>query len=182
MAEAKIIVCAKIVRVESVVRKHKVVRDHEAEKRVKQELTDKLKKNGTYEKMPSSEFQSRYRAKLRAYAEYIDGHYVAKDEDDGSPGLLVSKPMWENDLCIKYSVDGRSYTQNVTYCTETKCLEAGNPFYITVLKNQPMTIRFQSHKDYRPPESKKSDGGCGCVLFLMAVGALILWFLYGGGG
>ena len=179
MAEEKIIVCAKIDQVVAVVRKHIVVRDHDAEKKVKQELTEKLKKSGTFDNLPSKEFQSQYRTKLRSYASYVDARYVVQDEEDGEPGLLISKPAWEYDLRISYSVDGHSYTENVTYCTETKSLEAGNPFYITVLKNRPKTIQFKSHKDYRQPDNGAGEGHGW--LILLAVAALFVWLLFGGG-
>lgn len=183
MAEERITVRAQILALESVVRKPKIVRDHDAEKQVKRALREKLKADGTYENMNPEEFQSLYRKKLRSYADYIDGRYVPQDEEDGAPGLLVSKLMWENELRISYTVGNRNYTQMVTYCTEKNCLEAGDDFFVTVDADQPQTILRQSMHDYREEREKRKkqdDDNPGCAGVIVIV-LFVLMLLYASG-
>ena len=183
MAEERITVRAQILALESVAQKQKVVRDHAAEKQVKQELREKLKADGRYEDMKPEEFQSLYRKKLRSYADYIDGRYVPEDEEDGAPGLLVSRCLWENELRIGYSVGNREYAQTVTYCTETNCLEKGDDFFVTVDVEHPQTILRQSMYDYREDWEKRKQQGSddsGCAV-MFAVGLFVVMLLYATG-
>lgn len=179
----EITVSARIDAVESSVQKHMVMRDYESEKQVEQKLRNELKETGVYETMKASEFQSLYQKKLRSYADYIDARFVEKDGEDGKPGLLVSKLMWENELRITYLVDKKSYTQTVCLCTREKSLKAGDTIYVTVDQDQPETILRKSLYDTRSvqPPNSSDDLGCGGRLVVVLVVAVILYYFFGHG-
>ena len=172
MAEG--IVQAKIEAVIASNRVHKVVRDPAGEKRVKDDLKARLRAETEKDKIPKSEFDSLYRAKLLAFADYMDGAYVEKDPVDGTPALMVPKPVYQNELKISYDVDGKSYTQTVIFDTEKKCLEKEQPFYITVDKDNPRKILKKSKDDYRekpkpPAPTGETWGGTVVIILLLAV-------------
>ena len=171
---AEVIVKAKIEAVIASNRIHKVVRDPAGEKRVKDDLKARLWAETEKDKIPKSEFDSLYRAKLLAYAAYQDGAYVEKDPVDGTPALMVPKPVYQNELKLSYSVDGKSYTQTVIYDTEKKCLEKDQAFYITVDKDNPRKIVKKSKDDYRekpkpPAPTGETWGGTVVIILLLAV-------------
>ena len=171
---AEVIVQAKIEAVIASNRVHKVVRDPAGEKRVKDDLKARLWAETEKDKIPKSEFDSLYRAKLLAYAAYQDGAYVEKDPVDGTPALMVPKPVYQNELKLSYSVDGKSYTQTVIYDTEKKCLEKDQAFYITVDKDNPRKIVKKSKDDYRekpkpPAPTGETWGGTVVIILLLAV-------------
>lgn len=171
---AEIIVQAKIEAVIASNRIHKVVRDPAGEKRVKDDLKARLWAETEKDKIPKSEFDSLYRAKLLAYAAYQDGAYVEKDPVDGTPALMVPKPVYQNELKLSYTVDGKSYTQTVIYDTEKKCLEKDQAFYITVDKDNPRKIVKKSKDDYRekpkpPAPTGETWGGTVVIILLLAV-------------
>lgn len=171
---AEVIVQAKIEAVIASNRVHKVVRDPEGEKRVRDDLKAQLWAETEKDKIPKSEFDSLYRAKLLAYASYRDGAYVEKDPVDGTPALMVPKPVYQNELKLSYSVDGKSYTQTVIYDTEKKCLEKDQAFYITVDKDNPRKIVKKSKDDYRekpkpPAPTGETWGGTVVIILLLAV-------------
>ena len=177
MAE-EIIVQAKIEAVVASNRIHKVVRDPAGEKRVKDDLKAKLWAETEKDKIKKSEFDSLYRAKLLAYASYVDGAYVEKDPADGTPALMVPKPVYQNELKLSYTVEGKSYTQIVIYDTEKKCFEKKQPFYITVDKANPRKITKKSKDDYRekpkPPAPTGEIGGGALFVFLVIAFMLVL--------
>ena len=166
---AEVIVQAKIEAVIASNRIHKVVRDPAGEKRVKDDLKARLWAETEKDQIPKSEFDSLYRAKLLAFAAYMDGAYVENDPTDGTPALMVPKPVYQNELKLSYSVDGKSYTQTVVYDTEKKCLEKDQPFYITVDKDNPRKIVKKSKDDYREQPAAPSGeiGGGAFVVFLI---------------
>ena len=166
---AEVIVQAKIEAVIASNRVHKVVRDPAGEKRVKDDLKSRLRAETEKDKIPKSEFDSLYRAKLMAFAAYMDGAYVEKDPTDGTPALMVPKPVYQNELKLSYTVDGKSYTQTVIYDTEKKCLEKDQTFYITVDKDNPRKIVKKSKDDYREQPAAPSGeiGGGAFVVFLI---------------
>lgn len=176
----EITVSARIDAVESSVQKHMVMRDYESEKQVAQKLRNELKEKGIYETMKASEFQSLYQKKLRIYADYIDARFVEKDGEDGKPGLLVSKLMWENELRITYMVDKKSYTQTVCHCTREKSLKTGDTIYVTVDQDQPETILRKSLRDTRQvqPPNTSDDLGCFGKLFVLLVVGAILYYIF----
>lgn len=182
MAEEKITVKAKIEAVTATNRVHKVVRDPAGEKRVKDDLKVKLRAETEKDKIAKSEFDSLYRAKLRAYAAYMDGAYVDSDPADGTPALMVPKPVYQNEVKVSYEVEGKSYTRTVTCDTETKCLKAEDPFYLTVDKNNPMKVLKSSKDDYRekpkPPAPTGETGGGMLLVFLVVVFMLIMAAVY----
>ena len=175
---AEVIVQAKIEAVIASNRVHKVVRDPEGEKRVKEDLKARLWAETEKDKIPKSEFDSLYRAKLLAYAAYQDGAYVEKDPVDGTPALMVPKPVYQNELKLSYDVDGKSYTQTVIFDTEKKCLEKEQPFYITVDKDNPRKILKKSKDDYRekpkPPAPTGETWGGTVFIFLVLAFMLAL--------
>ena len=177
MAE-EIIVQAKIEAVVASNRVHKVVRDPAGEKRVKDDLKAKLWAETEKDKIPKSEFDSLYRAKLQAFADYLDGAYLENDPRDGTPALMVPKPVWQNELKLSYTVEGRSCTQTVFYDTEKKCLEKDQDFYITVDKANPRKILKKSKDDYRekpkPPAPTGETGGGALFIFLVLAFMLVL--------
>ena len=166
---AEVIVQAKIEAVIASNRIHKVVRDPAGEKRVKDDLKARLWAETEKEQIPKSEFDSLYRAKLLAFAAYMDGAYVENDPTDGTPALMVPKPVYQNELKLSYTVDGKSYTQTVVYDTEKKCLEKDQTFYITVDKDNPRKIVKKSKDDYREQPAAPSGeiGGGAFVVFLI---------------
>ena len=171
---AEVIVQAKIEAVIASNRVHKVVRDPAGEKRVKDDLKARLRAETEKDKIPKSEFDSLYRAKLLAFADYMDGAYVEKDPVDGTPALMVPKPVYQNELKLSYTVDGKSYTQTVVFDTEKKCLEKEQPFYITVDKDNPRKIVKKSKDDYRekpkpPAPTGETWGGTVVIILLLAV-------------
>ena len=171
---AEVIVQAKIEAVIASNRVHKVVRDPAGEKRVKDDLKARLWAETEKDKIPKSEFDSLYRAKLLAYAADQDGAFVEKDPVDGTPALMVPKPVYQNELKLSYSVDGKSYTQTVIYDTEKKCLEKDQAFYITVDKDNPRKIVKKSKDDYRekpkpPAPTGETWGGTVVIILLLAV-------------
>lgn len=166
---AEIIVQAKIEAVIASNRIHKVVRDSAGEKRVKDDLKARLWAETEKDKIAKKEFDSLYRAKLMAFAAYMDGAYVENDPTDGTPALMVPKPVYQNELKLSYTVDGKSYTQTVVYDTEKKCLEKDQTFYITVDKDNPRKIVKKSKDDYREKPAAPSGeiGGGAFVVFLI---------------
>lgn len=168
---AEVIVQAKIEAVIASNRIHKVVRDPAGEKRVKDDLKVRLWAETEKDKIAKKEFDSLYRAKLLAFAAYMDGAYVENDPTDGTPALMVPKPVYQNELKLSYTVDGKSYTQTVVYDTEKKCLEKDQTFYITVDKDNPRKIVKKSKDDYReqpkPPAPSGEIGGGAFVVFLI---------------
>ena len=168
---AEVIVQAKIEAVIASNRIHKVVRDPAGEKRVKDDLKARLWAETEKEQIPKSEFDSLYRAKLLAFAAYMDGAYVENDPTDGTPALMVPKPVYQNELKLSYTVDGKSFTQTVIYDTEKKCLEKDQTFYITVDKDNPRKIVKKSQDDYREqpaaPAPSGEIGGGALVVFLI---------------
>lgn len=168
---AEVIVQAKIEAVIASNRIHKVVRDPAGEKRVKDDLKARLWAETEKDKIAKKEFDSLYRAKLLAFAAYMDGAYVENDPTDGTPALMVPKPVYQNELKLSYTVDGKSYTQTVIYDTEKKCLEKDQTFYITVDKDNPRKIVKKSKDDYRekpkPPAPSGEIGGGAFVVFLI---------------
>ena len=166
---AEIIVQAKIEAVIASNRIHKVVRDPAGEKRVKDDLKARLWAETEKDKIAKKEFDSLYRAKLLAFAAYMDGAYVENDPTDGTPALMVPKPVYQNELKLSYTVDGKSYTQTVIYDTEKKCLEKDQTFYITVDKDNPRKIVKKSKDDYREQPAAPSGeiGGGAVVVFLI---------------
>lgn len=177
MAE-EITVQAKIEAVVASNRIHKVVRDPAGEKRVQDELKARLWAETEKDQIPKSEFDSLYRAKLLAYAAYLDGAYVEKDPADGTPALMVPKPVYQNELKLSYDVDGKSYTQTVIFDTDKKCLEKDQPFYITVDKANPRKVTKKSKDDYRekpkPPPPTGEAGGGLFLMFLLVVFMMVL--------
>ena len=166
---AEVIVQAKIEAVIASNRIHKVVRDPAGEKRVKDDLKARLWAETEKDKIAKKEFDSLYRAKLLAFAAYMDGAYVENDPTDGTPALMVPKPVYQNELKLSYTVDGKSYTQTVIYDTEKKCLEKDQTFYITVDKDNPRKIVKKSKDDYREQPAAPSGeiGGGALVVFLI---------------
>ena len=168
MAE-ELIVQARIEAVTASNRIHKVVRDPAGEKRVKDDLKARLFAETEKDKIGKKQFDSLYRAKLMAYAAYMDGAYVENDPTDGTPALMVPKPVYQNELKLSYTVDGKSYTQTVVYDTEKKCLEKDQAFYITVDKDNPRKLVKKSKDDYREQPAAPSGeiGGGAFVVFLI---------------
>ena len=177
MAEDKITVKARIEKVVSCVPTHKVMRDPEGEKRVKEDLETKLKAEGLSLKPEDKDFQSRYRTKLRAYAEYMDG-VVA--EEDGNPALMVPQKVFIHEVKLAYEVKGKEYEQTVSFAARTKDLKVGMDFFITVSGKNPTVILKKSLKDYRKPEPVPSSEG-GFFMFLLILGAIMLWAYLGQG-
>ena len=177
MAE-EITLQAKIEAVTASNRIHKVVRDPAGEKRVKDDLKARLRAESEKDKIPKSEFDSLYRAKLRAFAAYMDGAYVENDPTDGTPALMVPKPVYQNEVKLSYQVEGKRYTQTVTCDTEKKCLEKEQPFYITVDKENPRKIIKSSKDDYRekpkPPAPTGETGAGAFFIFLVVAFMLVL--------
>lgn len=177
MAE-EIIVQAKIEAVTASNRIHKVVRDPEGEKRVRDDLKAKLYAETEKDKIPKGEFDSLYRAKLLSFAYYMDGAYVENDPTDGTPALMVPKPVYQNELKLSYTVDGKSYTQTVIFDTDKKCLEKDQPFYITVDKDNPRKILKKDKDDYRsappPPAPTGEIGGGALFVFLIIAFMLVM--------
>ena len=171
---AEVIVQAKIEAVIASNRVHKVVRDPAGEKRVKDDLKARLWAETEKDKIAKKEFDSLYRAKLMAFAAYMDGAYVENDPIDGTPALMVPKPVYQNELKLSYSVDGKNYTQTVIYDTDKKCLEKDQAFYITVDKDNPRKIVKKSKDDYRekpkpPAPTGETWGGTVVIILLLAV-------------
>lgn len=166
---AEVIVQAKIEAVIASNRIHKVVRDPEGEKRVKDDLKARLWAETEKDQIPKSEFDSLYRAKLLSFAAYMDGAYVENDPTDGTPALMVPKPVYQNELKLSYDVEGKSYTQTVIFDTDKKCLEKDQPFYITVDQDNPRKILKKSQDDYREQPAAPSGeiGGGAFVVFLI---------------
>ena len=177
MADDNIIVKAKIAELVSCVPTHKVMRDPEGEKRVKEDLEEKLKAEGLSLKPEDKDFQSRYRTKLRAYAEYMDGVVV---EEDGNPALMVPQKVFIHEVKLAYEVKGKEYEQTVSFAARTKDLKVGMDFFITVSGKNPTVILKKSLKDYRKPEPVPSSEG-GFFMFLLILGAIMLWAYLGQG-
>ena len=175
---AEVIVQAKIEAVIASNRIHKVVRDPAGEKRVKDDLKARLWAETEKDKIAKKEFDSLYRAKLLAFAAYMDGAYVENDPTDGTPALMVPKPVYQNELKLSYDVEGKSYTQTVVYDTEKKCLEKDQTFYITVDKDNPRKIVKKSKDDYRekpkPPAPTGETWGGTVFIFLVLAFMLAL--------
>lgn len=171
----EIIVRAKITAVKSSASKHITARDHDSEKKVREELREELKEQGKYEKMSVPEFQKRYKQKLKAYAPYVDGYYVSECEEDGKPGIVVSKEVWEYDLELEYTVGNRRHRKTVSYTSENDAIEKGDPFYITVTETEPEHILKKSEEDYRPKGQSSSDGCAGffAILFVIALAVAV---------
>lgn len=178
MAEELINLQAKIEAVTASNRIHKVVRDPAGEKRVRDDLKAKLRAETEKDKIGKKEFDSLYRAKLRSYAAYMDGAYVENDPTDGTPALMVPKLVYQNEVKLSYSVEGKDYTQTVVYDTEKKCLEKDQTFYITVDKDNPRKIVKKSKDDYREqPAAPAPSGeiGGGALFVFMLIVFLLLW-------
>ena len=175
---AEVIVQAKIEAVTASNRIHKVVRDPAGEKRVYEDLRKKLWDETQKDKIEKTEFDSLYRAKLMAFAAYMDGAYVEKDPTDGKPALMVPKPVFQNELKLSYTVDGKSYTESVIFDTDKKCFEKDQPFYITVDKDNPRKILKKSRDDYRekpkPPAPTGEIGGGALFVFLIIAFMLVM--------
>ena len=171
---AEVIVQAKIEAVIASNRIHKVVRDPEGEKRVKDDLKARLWAETEKEQIPKSEFDSLYRAKLLSFAAYMDGAYVENDPTDGTPALMVPKPVYQNELKLSYDVEGKSYTQTVIFDTDKKCLEKDQPFYITVDQDNPRKILKKSQDDYREQPAAPSGEIGGGALFVFLIIAFML--------
>jgi hypothetical protein len=99
----------------------------------------------------------------------MDGAYVENDPTDGTPALMVPKPVYQNELKLSYTVDGKSYTQTVIFDTDKKCLEKDQPFYITVDQDNPRKVLKKSQDDYREQPAVPSGeiGGGAFVVFLI---------------
>ena len=175
MADDNLIVKARIDEVVSSVPVHKSARDPEGEKRVLSDLKATVKAEGLDLKEDSKDFQSRYRAKLRAYAAYKDGVFVEKG-DDGKPALMVPRRVFENELKVSYSVDGRDYSSTVNYDSDEKNLKKGDALYITVNKKNPMAISKKAQEDYREPEKVEQGSCAGCFVILMIL--FVIAFVY----
>lgn len=175
---AEVIVQAKIEAVTASNRIHKVVRDPAGEKRVHDDLKKRLWEEHQKDKIPKAEFDSLYRGKLLAFAYYMDGAYVENDPTDGTPALMVPKLVYQNELKLSYTVDGKSYTQTVIFDTDTKCLEKDQPFYITVDKDNPRKILKKDKDDYRsappPPAPTGEIGGGALFVFLIIAFMLVM--------
>ena len=175
---AEVIVQAKIEAVTASNRIHKVVRDPAGEKRVYDDLRKKLWEETQKDKIEKTEFDSLYRAKLMSFASYLDGAYVDNDPTDGTPALMVPKPVYQNELKLSYTVDGKSYTQTVIFDTEKKCFEKDQPFYITVDKDNPRKILKKAKDDYRekpaPPAPTGEIGGGALFVFLIIAFMLVM--------
>ena len=108
----------------------------------------------------------------------MDGAFVEKVPVDGTPALMVPKPVYQNELKISYNVDGKSYTQTVIFATEKKCLEKEQPFSITVDKDNPRKILKKSMDDYRekpkPPAPTGETWGGTVFIFLVLAFMLAL--------
>ena len=155
--------------------KHITARDHDSEKKVREELREELKEQGKYEKMSVPEFQKRYKQKLKAYAPYVDGYYVSECEEDGKPGIVVSKEVREYDLELEYTVGNRRHRKTVSYTSENDAIEKGDPFYITVTETEPEHILKKSEEDYRSKGQPSSDGCAGffAILFVIALAVAV---------
>lgn len=173
---AEVIVQAKIEAVTASNRIHKVVRDPAGEKRVYEDLRKKLWDETQKDKIAKAEFDSLYRAKLMAFAAYMDGAYVEKDPVDGKPALMVPKPVFQNELKLSYTVDGKSYTESVIFDTDKKCFEKDQPFYITVDKDNPRKILKKAKDDYREKPAPPAPTGetWGGTVFIFLVLAFML--------
>lgn len=178
MADDKAIVKAQIEDVVSCVPTHKVSRDPEGEKRVKEDLKSAMKAEGLEPKEGDKDFQSRYRAKLRAYAAYKDGVYVDKDPNDGGPALMVPRKVFEYELKVRYSVEGKEYSNTINFDSDKNELKKDGSIYLTVNSKKPLVVSRKSVEDYRP-EEKVEQGSCaGCfvillILFMIAFGYLL---------
>ena len=175
MGKKKIVLCARIEEVKYAARKERIERDHDSEKRVLEELRAQLKKEGIYDSIKHTEFQRRYKKKLKDFAAYIGGHYVERDGSDGNPGLLVSKKVWENEIKISYTVGEKRYTKTLTHCTKTKELKRGDNLFITVDPTEPKNILRQSTHDYRAKQENSDNAGCGYVMFFIV--AIVLMYI-----
>ena len=153
MPEEQITIEGRIMAVTATRQIHKVLRDTEAEQRVWDELKAALWKETGQEQMPTAQFISLYRARLESYAQYVHGASVSLDPAAGKPVLLVPKLVYENEVQVRYMVDGKIYNRTVTCITEQQCLARRQPFYLTVDKNNPVVIFNSSNVDYRmlPP-------------------------------
>lgn len=181
MAEEQITVVGKIVAVTASNRVHKVVRDPEGEKRVREDLKASLRAESGEDKIAASEFNSRYRAKLEAYSKYAYGAYI-KEGADGKPALMVPKPFFENEVKVKYEVEGKSYTSTVTCVTEKKCMEPKQPFYLTVDKKNPKKIIKSAKDDFREkpkPPANTGETGAGAFMMLMILAFMLMLMCMG---
>ncbi len=176
MADDNIIVKARIEDVVSCVPVHKVARDPEGEKRVKEDLKAAMKAEGLEPKEDDKDFQSRYRAKLRAYAAYKDGVYVDKHPDDNGPALMVPRKVFEYELKVVYTAAGKEYTNTINYDSDKKDLKKDDSFFLTVNKKNPLAVSKKSESDYRPEEKLEQGSGAGCFVILMIL--FIIVFVY----
>lgn len=166
MADDNIIVKARIDEVVSSVSVHKTARDPKGEKRVLEDLKASLKAEGLELKEDDKDFQSRYRSKLRAYADYKDGVFLEKGSD-GKPALMVPRKVFENELKISYSVDGKDYSSTVNYDSDEKNLKKGDALYITVSRKNPLAISRKGQEDYREAENAEQGSCAGCFVILL---------------
>lgn len=165
-------VSARIVSVRGSVLKDTVERDWESEAKVRTELREKLEKQGKLRKMSDEEFQNHYRERLRNYAPYANGRFVPENQEDGKPGILVPKKMWEHELELEYYVGRTRYTRSVAYKTETNALDKSSALYLTVNEQDPTQILFIADKDPR-----QQEGGCAVGFFILfALVAAICYF------
>lgn len=166
-----IVVLAQITSMRGSVQKDVVVRDRESEEKVRNELREKLEKEGKLRKMPDEEFQSRYRERLRNYAPYANGRYTPQDPEDGKPGILVARNQWEHELELEYYVGRTRYTRSVAYCTDTNAVDKSTALYLTVNEDDPAQIISISDKGTPQQES----GGAGAFFALLALAGVICY-------
>lgn len=176
MADEQIIVKARIEEVVSCVPTHKSARDPQGEKRVKEDLKAAMKAEGLEPQEDDKDFQSRYRAKLRAYAAYKDGVCVDKDPDDGGPALMVPRKVFEYELKVCYSVAGKDYSNTINFDSDKDDLKKDGSIYLTVNSKKPLSVSKKSVEDYRP-EEKVEEGSCaGCFVILLIL--IVIAFRY----
>lgn len=180
MPEEQITVEGRIMAVTATRQIHKVLRDTAGEEKVWNELKASLWAETHQDQIPMAEFMSQYRSRLETYAQYVHGASVSLDPAAGKPVLLVPKLVYENEVQVRYVVDGKVYNRTVTCITEQQCLARRQPFYLTVDKNNPVVIFNSSNVDYRtlpPPSGAMGEIGGGflfmilLLLFMLALAA-----------
>ena len=174
MAMIETTVQARIVAVRGSVLKDSVERDWESEARVRTELRQRLEKEERLRKMSDAEFQNHYRERLRNYAPYANGRFVPENQEDGKPGILVPKKMWEHELELEYYVGRTRYTRSVAYKTETNALDRSSALYLTVNENDPMQIIGISEQDSRQQGTGCAGGSFAVILVLLIAICYIL--------
>lgn len=134
--------------------------------------------------MSIPEFQKRYREKLKVYAPYVDGYYVSECVEDGKPGIVVSKKVWNYDLVLEYTTGSRRHRKTATHSSENDSIEKGDFLYITVTETEPKHILKISDRDDRPKGQSSDDGCAGFFgfLFMIVVAVAICSAFFGGVG